>query len=90
VAGQAKEDHSMIDRYTKVVLTVIALVLVGLLIRPSVAPRSVAAQQSIALCGSTPSAPCYVSVVGGPANLGAWQGGPVVILDSQRIAPRRY
>ena len=80
----------MVDRYTKFVLTVIALALVGLLARSSLVPRGVEAQApDVPLCG-TVTAPCYVSVVGGPPSLGAWQGAPIIVLDSQRIVPRRY
>ncbi len=79
----------MVDRYTKFVLTVIAVALVGLLARSSLVPGRVEAQADVSTCG-TLAAPCYVSLVGGPPNLGAWQGVPIVILDAQRIVPRRY
>ncbi|MFQ5796933.1 MAG: hypothetical protein ACE5JP_18085 [Candidatus Bipolaricaulia bacterium] len=36
-----------IDTYTKVVLTVIALALVGLLLKPALPPRSVQAQEDV-------------------------------------------
>ncbi len=81
---------AMVDRYTKVVLTVIALALVGLLARSSLVPGHVEAQTPDLVSCGTIAAPCYVSLVGGPPSLGAWQGGPIVILDAQRIVPRRY
>jgi hypothetical protein len=80
----------MVDRYTKLVLTVIALALIGLLARPSLAPRTVEAQQPYGPACGTAAAPCHVLVVGGPNNLGAWRGGPVVFIDSQRIVFPRY
>ena len=42
--AEAKEDNAMVDGYTKVVLTVIALALVGMLVRPILEPRPVIAQ----------------------------------------------
>lgn len=79
----------MIDRYTRCVLTVIALALLALLVRPSFAPRTVEAQPYGPACG-TPAAPCHVYVVGGPSTLGAWRGGPLMLIDSQRIVFPRY
>ena len=52
----------MVDRYTKFILTVIAVALVALLMRPLFEVNRVDAQ--VAGCGV--SAPCFVQVVGGP------------------------
>ncbi len=52
----------MVDHYTKFILTVIALALVALAVRPLVETRRVAAQ--VADCGT--SRPCAVQIVGGP------------------------
>jgi hypothetical protein len=118
----------MVDRYTKIVLTVIAVILIGLLVRPLFDAQTVNAQ--LAACGTpetpchvnimggppggawqgapifvfdakaearaqtqqtcgTPATPCYAMIVGGPGSLGSWQGTPLVVIDSQRIVPRR-
>jgi len=52
----------MVDRYTKCMLTVIALALVALLVRPLFEARQVVAQGTE--CGV--SRPCSVQVVGVP------------------------
>lgn len=51
----------MIDRYTKTVLTVIAVALVGLL-AVQLTPR---ANAQMAGCGGSTGSPCYVSNLGG-------------------------
>jgi hypothetical protein len=84
------KEEMMIDRYTKLVLTVIALALIGLVARPAFAPRTVEAQQGYGPACGTAAAPCHVYVVGGPASLAAWRGGPIVFIDSQRIVFPRY
>lgn len=72
----------MVDRYTKVVLTVIAVMLTGLLLRSLLEAQTAIAQP--AACGA-PGNPCAVSIVGGPVA-GAWQGAPIVVFDSQADA----
>ena len=74
----------MIDRYTRIVLTVIALALVALVGQNLFGPERATAQG--APCGDA-GRPCQVVVVGGPG--GAWAGLPLVILDSHRIVPSR-
>lgn len=74
-----------IDRYTRAVLTVIALALVLLVARGLLEPASVTAQAPV--CGD-PARPCRVIVVGGPQALGEWSGLPVLMLDSQRVVPK--
>jgi hypothetical protein len=69
----------MTDRYTRILLTVIALLLAGFLWRPLLETRTVSAQA--AACG-TAQAPCYVNIVGGPPS-GAWQGAPILAFDAQ-------
>lgn len=70
----------MVDRYTRIVLTVIAVTLTGLFVRSLVEPRPAVAQGPV--CGA-PDNPCAVSIVGGPAVAGAWQGGPIYAFDAQ-------
>lgn len=72
----------MVDRYTKIVLTVIAVMLTGLLVR-SLAEVHTAVAQPVA-CGA-PGNPCAVSIVGGPVA-GAWQGAPIFVFDTQAEA----
>jgi hypothetical protein len=50
----------MIDAYTKAVLTVIALALVALVVRPTVEPSPASAQAPAGPCGK-PSTPCFVA-----------------------------
>lgn len=69
----------MVDRYTKLVLTVIAVMLTGLLVRSLLEVPPAIAQPPA--CGA-PENPCAVSIVGGPAA-GAWQGTPLFVFDSQ-------
>jgi hypothetical protein len=68
----------MVDRYTKIVLTVIAVLLAGLLVRSLLEAQPAVAQLAPA-CG-TLDRPCAVSLVGGPVA-GAWQGAPLVVYD---------
>lgn len=77
----------MVDRYTKIVLTLIAVALMGLLMRALLDVRAVNAQQSAA-CGAAET-PCLVTIVGGPGDVGGWRGVPLLVIDSQRIVPRR-
>jgi hypothetical protein len=72
----------MVDRYTKVVLTVIAAALIGLMSRPLLEVPTVGAQ--LAACG-LPERPCHVSIAGGPPA-GTWQGAPMVVFDPQAEA----
>lgn len=72
----------MVDRYTKIVLTVIAVMLTGLLIRPLLEAQTALAQPQA--CGA-PTNPCAVSVVGGPIA-GGWQGAPIAVFDGQADA----
>jgi hypothetical protein len=51
----------MVDRYTKIVLTVIALALVALVLRPALEPQVATA---LSECGSF-SNPCYVTTRSG-------------------------
>jgi hypothetical protein len=51
----------MVDRYTKVILTIIALALVALVLRPVLEPRVASA---VSECG-TFSNPCYVTTRSG-------------------------
>lgn len=74
----------MVDRYTKIVLTLIAVALMGLLMRALLDVRAVNAQQSAA-CG-TAETPCLVSIVGGPPTGAAWQGAPMSVFDAQADA----
>ena len=74
----------MIDRYTRIVLTVIALALVALVGQNLLGPERATAQG--APCGDA-GRPCQVLVVGGSS--GAWAGLPVMILDAQRLVPPR-
>lgn len=69
----------MVDRYTKIVLTVIAVMLTGLLARSLLEVPTAVAQP--AACGA-PANPCAVSIVGGPVA-GAWQGAPIFVFDNQ-------
>ena len=48
----------MIDRYTKAVLTVIALMLIGI-----VAGQAIPGAKAQRECGSDPSMPCYLVVL---------------------------
>ena len=61
----------MVDGYTKIVLTVIAIALTALVFRPLITPRTSAAADT---CG-TKENPCFVAV---PAGFGL----PVVLIDS--------
>ena len=72
----------MVDRYTKIVLTVIAVLLAGLLVRSLLEVPPAAAQ--LGACG-TLDRPCAVSLIGGPVA-GAWQGAPLVVYDGQAQA----
>ena len=74
----------MIDRYTRIVLTVIALALVALVGQNLLGPERVTAQG--APCGDA-GRPCQVFVVGGPPS--AWTGLPMMILESNRLMPSR-
>ena len=49
----------MVDRYTKVVLTLIAAALIGLMSRPLLEVQTAGAQ--LVACG-TPERPCHVSI----------------------------
>ncbi len=62
----------MVDRYTKCVLTIIALALSVLAARPLIAARPAIAQES---CGN----PCRVIVVGGAVSWSSWQGDPLFV-----------
>ena len=55
-ALMSKEDR-MVDRYTKVVLTVIALALVGL-----VASQAIPGAKAFSDCGKWEHAPCYIAI----------------------------
>jgi hypothetical protein len=48
----------MVDRYTKAVLTVIALALIGIVVSQAV-PRA----NAFANCGAGPNGPCFIAVV---------------------------
>jgi hypothetical protein len=72
----------MVDRYTKMVLTVIALALTGLLGRSMLEVRAVNAQAPV--CGAADT-PCYVQIAGGPPG-GAWLGAPLLVFDNQAEA----
>jgi len=70
----------MVDRYTKIVLTVIAVMLTGSFVRSQLEPQTALAQP--AACGA-PENPCAVSIVGGPPAAGVWQGAPLLVFDGQ-------
>jgi hypothetical protein len=58
----AEEDSAMVDRYARVVLTVIAFALVGLLVRPMLEPRPVIAQTDTLIGYRDPQANRFVIV----------------------------
>ena len=55
----------MTDRYTKFVLSVIAIVLAVIAFQNSMQPAQAAAQN----CGSGPTAPCYVWISNQPIEV---------------------
>ncbi len=64
----------MVDRYTRFILTVIALVLVVLAVRPLFESRQVAAQAQ----GGEGGRPSLVQIVGGPVPV-AITGQPILV-----------
>jgi hypothetical protein len=64
----------MVDRYTKAVLTVIAVALSAIAFKSAFPPAD--AQSS---CGS-PAVPCYVQVI---------QNGPLLVTTDFAVSPRR-
>jgi len=79
----------MTDRYTKMVLTVIALSLVWLSVRDLVSPTPVAAMQNqmpafVRVAGFTPDALSQLSIFDSASTTGR-RGVPVIVVNPQDI-----